>query len=115
MPHVSGDICATHRDGNRFVDEWYTECKNYHDLGLARLLTEQKGKLAEFWLETMKQSSRYDKLPLLVWKQDRHPIMVGMSSNGANRLGQLPPFVAQLSTLNLWLVSFDELLKTTYS
>lgn len=88
LAQQAGDISCIHPCGQKFIDRFFVECKAYKDLHFEGLLTE-KGSLVEFWNEARKQAVKYEKLPLLVARQNQFPVFVGLCSNG-------------IVSLNLW-------------
>lgn len=68
--HHAGDISATSPEGHQLTDRWYIECKFYKDLAIKAALLEGKGTLAQFWRETCEQASHYNKMPMLIAKQN---------------------------------------------
>lgn len=67
----AGDITATHEDGHALTNAWYVECKRYSDLEYASFMLKGTGKLAGFWTETVIQSLRHGKMPMLIAREDR--------------------------------------------
>lgn len=113
LAHVSGDICAVHPDGFRFVSEFYIECKAYRDLSIPRLVTQQAGTLVEFWKITRLQAKAHKKLPMLIWKQNQHQVMVVVDDEGFNRLRlQLANIIIPALCMNV--LSFKRLLRISY-
>jgi len=111
LAHVAGDICATHPAGNGFVKVFYTECKNYADLQIHKAAIDHSGRLMQFWEETYKQASRYDKIPLLIFRQSRLPVMLGLSERGIEVLHVDPVTTFHTRPL-LYLLPFATLLET---
>jgi hypothetical protein len=81
-PHVSGDICAVHHDGNRFMDYFYVECKIYRLLDLHRVAFGCQGNLLSFWETTKQQASNNGKMPMLIAKQNLYPPILVLGGSG---------------------------------
>jgi len=67
----AGDISATHEDGHALTNTWYIECKRYADLNYAGFMLKNAGPLATFWRETCEHAASFDKLPMLIAREDR--------------------------------------------
>ncbi len=103
----SGDISCIHSIGHAFTDKFYIETKFYANLNFLGLLTG-KGKLIEFWGETVQQAANYDKWPLLIAKQNHMLAMVGMCSVGAKLLGLEKRALLIAPQRNLRIIPFHE-------
>lgn len=82
----AGDLSSVQAGGNAFIASFLVECKFYRDLRLAGLLTKT-GKLAEFWETVRRQGRVYQKLPMLIAKQNQLPVMVCLTTAGLDMLG----------------------------
>lgn len=78
LRHVAGDICAVADEGNALIDVFFLECKFYRDLNTPRIVFDGSGgKLHEFWLRTADAASSYNKMPMLIAKQNMvQPVVV---------------------------------------
>jgi hypothetical protein len=70
-----GDITATDFDYKFVSDNIYFELKNYKDANLWSIITESKGGIYEWWLDTKKKAASEEKIPVLVVKQNNKPIL----------------------------------------
>lgn len=77
----AGDISSIHKLGNAFIDRFLIECKAYRDLEFEKLV-KGTGHLLAFWREASLQSSNYDKIPLLIAKQNQYPEVICMDRIG---------------------------------
>lgn len=105
----AGDISCVHHTGSALTEKFLIECKSYRDLNFAALL-KRKGKLAEFWLETRKQAVKYQKLPMLIAKQNQQPIIVCLSQEGQLAL-RLKAHIL-VPSMGLRIILWDNFLKT---
>jgi hypothetical protein len=71
----SGDLTAIASAAYQFCDRTFIEAKHYRDLAIARGLLCDTGLLAKFWKTTVAAAARYDKIPLLIARQNRYPII----------------------------------------
>lgn len=78
LGHVAGDICSVADEGRALLEVFLLECKFYRDLNAARLLFDGTGgRLHDFWLKTVEQARFYNKLPMLIAKQNLfNPLIV---------------------------------------
>lgn len=74
----AGDISSIALEGHPLVDNFMIECKHYKDLNLVQLITKNKGNLAGFWLQLWDDAREFDKLPMLIAKQNQYPILLGL-------------------------------------
>lgn len=84
IDHVSGDICAVHEAGYEFVNHFYMECKNYKTFDWHRLLLTHDGRLAQYWVDTMKFATGQGKYPLLIFKQNGSDVLVAIELETAS-------------------------------
>jgi len=75
-PHVSGDVCSVHPDGNQFINYFFVEMKNFKDFFLHRMVFGGTGPLLDFWVVAREQAARYNKSPFLIAKQNLFPPML---------------------------------------
>lgn len=67
----AGDIVATSKEGHALTDNWFVECKRYNDLQYAAFMLKGEGKLASFWHVACKEAESFNKLPMLIAREDR--------------------------------------------
>lgn len=106
----AGDISSIHPMGNAFINKFLVECKAYKDLNFVGLISG-KGHLAGFWAEARTQAARYQKLPLMIAKQNQQPIIVCLSREGLDVLNVKMKCVLTAPRLNLFMIPFDVFLK----
>jgi hypothetical protein len=81
----AGDISCISPVGDPLTRRFLIECKSYAKLNFLGLLTG-KGNLIEFWGEALVQAAAYNKLPLLIAKQNHMLPMACLCSIGAREL-----------------------------
>lgn len=110
----AGDICAVAPEGHALTDHYYLECKSYRNLDIDSFILDGKGKLAKFWLETVKQAGKYQRAPILIAKENGRKSLVLFSGPSLNTTGF---FVEDRITLyrqayvNCYIVYLDDALK----
>lgn len=106
----AGDISAVGEAGMPFIATYVVECKTYKTLDYHGLVTG-KGKLVEFWHAVRAEAVRYDKLPILIARQNQHKTIVCLDKYGLSRLLSFRASLT-LPHLDMNIVLFDEFLKT---
>ena len=75
-----GDISAVDAAGQPFIDRFVVEVKHRRELHFTQLLTGVgKRGILEFWEQVNHDARSVGKHPLLLVKQDRLPVMAGIS------------------------------------
>ncbi len=82
----AGDISSVHRLGHVFVERFVIECKAYRTLNFEGFI-KGKGHLIEFWKIVGREAKTYGKQPMLVGKQNNHPVIVCLSNDGLKTFG----------------------------
>jgi hypothetical protein len=77
----AGDISSIDRLSHSFIEKYMVECKTYKTLNFESLI-KGKGKLLEFWKIAKREAGRYDKVPMLIGKQNIYPIVVCLDGSG---------------------------------
>ena len=111
LGHVSGDVCAVHELGYPFVKQFYVECKFLKNLHLTRLVIDNEGPLLDIWKTTVDWADTYDKLPVLVAKQNQHEPIVVLNQKAAEclRLDRLDEY-ASFPQLGMYVYPFTYML-----
>lgn len=110
MAAQAGDISSINIYGHPLINLFMIECKAYANLNYPGLL-KGKGHLVEFWAEASKQAKRYDKMPLLIAKQNQMPVTACINSDGARLLELRSHSVLIAPKLDLRILLFDDFLK----
>jgi hypothetical protein len=69
----SGDMTAIAPEGYELCARCLFEYKHYNNLNIPQGLLKGTGFLAKFWTATKKAAARYDKVPVLIAKQNFLP------------------------------------------
>lgn len=77
-----GDITAVSEEGNSFSNNFYIECKHLKNIGFDGLI-KGGGPLLHIWKDTVEQAKHYRRIPLLIVKQNRWPVIACTDSEGA--------------------------------
>lgn len=113
----AGDITAVSPEGHALTDRFFIECKSYKNLSLDALIKE-KGTLVDFWNVATREAKSHNKLPLLIFKQNRWPVIVCTSSVGASVLGLNKRFGRGspifLQAFDMRFAKFDDMIKMPF-
>lgn len=91
-----GDISAMALEGEKLLASAFVECKHVRDLQLARGLCGLSSLLLRYFAKAKEQAERYKKLPILIARQNRFPILFVT----VPELGALPLEASWLCRLN---------------
>lgn len=116
-----GDISAEASEGYKLLDFFVIECKHYKNLHFNSLLygAPKNKSILSFWIKLKNLANKNDKLPMLIIKQNRKPILVGIDYKGSRKLlcseYKINPFLdsrilAQYPSTNLYLITFTTLI-----
>src|SRR4029077_9069799 len=83
--HQAGDITSVHRDGHALTAEVYIECKHLARISLDGLLTNN-GPLLAIWHDTMKKARKLGRIPVLIAKQNRLPVLFVTNLRGREKI-----------------------------
>jgi hypothetical protein len=73
----AGDICAIDKRGEQFIKYFFVETKFYHCLDLDMLCyAHLTGRLKPMWRKCCQQAAHYQKVPLLIFKENFRPPML---------------------------------------
>lgn len=72
----AGDLTAVSPEGHALTDRWYIECKNVKDIQLLKFLVKGFGLLARFWNKCQQEASRYNRDPVIIFKQNGWPVLL---------------------------------------
>lgn len=106
-----GDITAIHPDGNALTDRYLISCKFYRDLKIEGAVLGNKGGLSAFWTECVEEAKRYNKLPVLIAKQNNTAPFICLDDAGVKLFKVTRKYIALLPTSSggmsiLWLETF---------
>lgn len=108
-----GDISAIHPMGNILTEKFLISCKFYKDLKIAGAVTGSKGGLTEFWEECVEEAKRYNKLPMLIAKQNNTQPFICLNLEGAEELRITNIYLALLPIMGgMRILWFDKFIST---
>lgn len=82
----SSDIAPTHKLAYDLLEIFTIECKFYADMHLQDLPYDRVSNIATFWKQAKSDAQRVNKEPLMLAKQNRRPILVGLTIRGFDAL-----------------------------
>lgn len=105
----AGDITAVAPEGHILTDNLYIECKHLQNITLDALM-KGKGELINIWKTTEIEAAKYNRIPTLIFRQNRWPTVLCTTDKGIDFL-QIRDIVLIQSRM-LSFVKFDDFLKT---
>ncbi len=84
-----GDISTIGPEGFALTDSFVIECKRYRQIGLLQFLVSEKGPLSCFWVRLYELANKNKRYPLLIFQEDRQPMLGLVSSDGIETLNTL--------------------------
>lgn len=122
MDAHAGDISATHADGHPLTNHFFVECKRYADLNFGGFLTKDVGPLAGFWKVAVAEAAKYNKIPMLIVREDRGDtlMLVPSSDHLVKGVGHTFNFnpnaaVARLYRSKCDVYEFDQVVASQYN
>lgn len=111
----AGDITAVAPEGHVLTDFLYIECKHLKDISLDGII-KGNGNLLEIWRKTLFEAAKYNKVPVLIFKQNHWPIAFCTMQAGIDYL-KIPELLVLIKSSKhaFNLIRFDELLKIPFS
>lgn len=107
----AGDIASIDPASAAFIRTFLVECKHYADLNLLSGVLKTKGTLCDFWFRLKKEALKYNRIPLLIAKQNLYPTMVITTGPGARKIARSVSPMADLPHWNAGLYLFDQVLE----
>ena len=114
----SGDITATHPDGEMFMSVFTVECKNYTNINLFSLITGTEGNtIVGWWKVHLDKSREVNRHPLLIIKQNNKPILWICDRRISSRMNAYfniePKLISKISNLEkMHIFDFEEVMTT---
>lgn len=103
----AGDITAVAPEGHVLTDRFYIECKFYKNLDILSFIFHGKGKLSQFWKDTIREADRHDELePMLIAKQNNFPTLIITHQNNLRHVDTV-----DISRTGAFIHKFDDVLK----
>ncbi len=113
----SGDITATHPDGNHLLKIFCVDAKHYRDFKVSMLFFGRTSStLQREWKKTVRDADACAKEPMMICRQNGQPEFVVLSRYGLSMLregGELPVFV-HFPQAGLTIVKLDDMLALDY-
>lgn len=106
-----GDITAVSEEGNSFSNNFYIECKHLKNIGFDGLI-KGGGPLLHIWKDTVERAKHYRRIPLLIVKQNRWPVIACTDSEGASNLMAFSvPLIAPTNSGSMHISTLEKVLE----
>lgn len=109
----AGDITAVAEEGHWLVHNFYLECKHLKNITLDSLL-KGKGELINIWNKTVLEAVKYNRIPVLIFRQNNWPICFCTTYKGVQKLQIHKVVCIKSVTIEMQIIKFDDLMKEEY-
>lgn len=83
--NIAGDLIAVAEEGNRLISRFVIEVKHRNEEGIningLVFRTSESGVIA-FWKKLLLECKQTQKLPMLIFKQNNRPLLLGLCKEG---------------------------------
>jgi len=114
LANQAGDIQATTSHGTKFIDIFTIECKHYAHIHIESFIygTPKTGVLS-FWEQVVRDSDLYDKLPMLIAKQNSKPELLIVNTRGMELIASTGTTLEPKATIQggIYIYFFSEFLE----
>lgn len=119
----AGDISAIDPLGKERLTRYFTvECKHLHDMCLDRFCVEHRGPLRPIWEEINSVASKFNRMPMLIARQDRFETLCFVDQAGYLALYSITKGAVRrarrgnihLKDGTVMILSFEKLMSTRY-
>jgi hypothetical protein len=112
-----GDIVAVQTEGYALVSKFCIECKAYRDMFLQLPIFGSRGNFVPIWEKLLEESDQSEKLPLLIFRQNRQPEIVVTTPAGLTALDPQRALQvrATYDPFNAKFLLFRDLLSTDFA
>jgi len=109
----AGDITAVAPEGHTLTNAFYLELKHLKDISLDSLITG-KGSLVTIWDKTIVEAAKYDRIPVLIFKQNRWPVAFATTYKGVQKLQAHSVVCLKSLKTGMQIIKFDDLMSFSY-
>lgn len=109
---IAGDIIAVSDEGHKLIDRFVVEVKHRNEEGINGISlifrTSESGIIA-FWKKLLIECKQTSRLPMLIFKQNNKPVMVGLCKEGVELLqfNKIPHAVFRIGEKSMFLSKFN--------
>lgn len=109
----AGDITAVAEEGHALTNAFYLELKHLKRITLDSLLTS-KGELVNIWYKTLLEAAKYDRIPVLIFRQNRWPICFVTTYKGVQKLQAHKSVCIKSIATGMQIIKFGDLVKEPF-
>lgn len=106
----AGDITAVAPEGHCLTNAFYLELKHLKKITLDSFLTG-KGELINIWNKTVLEAVKYDRIPVLIFRQNRWPTVWCTTYKGVQKLQAHKVVCIKSVSTGMQIMKFDDLMK----
>lgn len=110
--HIAGDLIATCEEGHALIDRFVIEAKHRNEIGIninGLVFNTSKSGIKEFWEKLLKECDETHKLPMLIFRQNNRPDMLGLCKEGIDlfKFQKYPHAVFKIGKKSMFLLSYS--------
>lgn len=107
-----GDLTAVDGDGVPFTNVFVVEMKHQKNISLDSYILKNTGPITGWWQKVSAEADRHDRIPMLIMRQNRFPIVVVTTYGGTDYIRNLRPTATFRKPRGLQvLYRFDDLVE----
>lgn len=83
--NIAGDLIAVAEEGMHLISQFVVEIKHRNDAGInaeSLIYRTSETGLISFWKKLLQECVQTQKLPMIVFKQNNRPILIGLCDQG---------------------------------
>jgi len=113
--HIAGDLIAVADEGFLLINRFVVEAKHQNETGINAtaliFMTAQNGVIA-YWKKLLDECQQTEKLPMLIFRQNNRPSMIGLCKEGVALFNfkNHPHAVFKLGKKSMFLATLDSFL-----
>lgn len=118
--HIAGDLIATCEEGHALIDRFVIEAKHRNEIGIninGLVFNTSKSGIKEFWEKLLGECDETNKLPMLIFKQNNRPNMIGLCKEGVAlfQFQDYPHAVFKIGKKSMFLAAFSDFIENADS
>lgn len=109
----AGDITSVAPEGHALTNPFYLECKHLKKITLDSFLTG-RGELINIWQKTVLEAVKYDRIPVLIFRQNRWPTVWCTTYKGVQKLQAHSKVSVKSVVTGMQIIKFDDLMQQEF-
>lgn len=111
--NIAGDLISVSRESQSLIDSFIIEAKHRADININPLIFGQEAKTGflEWWYYLLSECDTHKKLPMIIVKQNRKPVIICLCETGISKLQCENLVFLSFKQLNIHIILFENFLK----